>query len=64
MPPPKSVRIDGKMYLWKDIVRMRREQRQPAPLQPALFELKEDARPASQRSADGRYREPTLFKID
>jgi len=30
----------------------------------SLFELKEDRRPASQLSADGRYSEPTLFKTD
>ena len=64
MALPKLILIDGKMYLWKDILRLRREQRTPEPIQPALFELKADARPASQRKADGRYQEPTLFKID
>jgi hypothetical protein len=29
-----------------------------------LFELKADQRPASQMSAEGRCREPMLFKID
>jgi len=28
---------------------------------PALFELKEDARPPSERTAAGRYMEATLF---
>jgi len=61
----RFVEIDGKRYAWRDILALRREQarreRQP---QPTLFELKEDARPASQRSAAGRYAEPTLFDGD
>jgi hypothetical protein len=41
---------------------MRREQRKAArATQPALFELREDARPKSQRTANGRFKEPTLF---
>jgi hypothetical protein len=31
------------------------------PPQPALFELKNDCRPAGERTAAGRYQEPTLF---
>ena len=58
----RFVEINGKRYAWKDILQKRREQlqqsRQP---QPTLFDLKEDVRPTSQRSADGRYAEPTLF---
>ena len=57
--------IDGKRYAWRDILQKRREQlqqsRQP---QPTLFELKEGARPSAQRSAAGRYLEPTLFDGD
>jgi len=30
----------------------------------ALFEMRDDLRPASQKTADGRLSEPTLFKID
>ena len=58
----RFIEIDGKRYAWRDILALRREQtkreRQP---QPALFDLKDDARPISQRSAAGRYAEPTLF---
>jgi hypothetical protein len=64
MARPKHVVIDGKSYLWRDILRLRRAQATQEPVQPALFELKEDTRPASQRKADGRYHEPTLFKLD
>src|SRR5271167_829548 len=31
--------------------------------QPALFEFKEDCRPVSERTAAGRYREPSLFDV-
>ena len=60
---PVLIVIDGKRYAWKDILRLRREQRKAA-RQPqlTLFELKEDHRPQSQRTADGRYSEPLLFK--
>jgi hypothetical protein len=55
--------IDGKPYDWKEIRRLRREQIQAARKpQLTLFELKEDARPASQRNVEGRYTEPLLFK--
>ncbi len=37
-----------------------RRERQP---EPTLFEVKEDARPASQRKAAGRLAEPTLFEL-
>jgi hypothetical protein len=61
----RFVEIDGKRYAWRDIIALRREQvrreRQP---QPTLFELKEDARPPSARTAAGRYAEPTLFDGD
>ena len=59
----RTIVIDGKHYDWKEIRRLRREQieaeRKP---QLTLFELKEDARPASQRSVEGRHTEPLLFK--
>jgi hypothetical protein len=61
----RYVEIDGKRYPWRDILALRRQQlareRQP---QPTLFELKDDARPASQRTAAGRYAEPSLFDGD
>jgi len=48
-----------------ELVRLRREQRQAAvdPEQPALFELREDCRPAADYTAAGRYLEPTLFTL-
>jgi hypothetical protein len=63
MSQPGFIDIDGKRYLWRDIMQLRREQ--PAAFakaeQPALFELKVDRRPEQQRTTAGRYREPSLF---
>jgi hypothetical protein len=56
--------IDGKRYSWRDILALRREQRQPALPQPTLFEVKDDRRPAAARTANGRYAEPSLFDGD
>ena len=57
--------IDGKRHLWRDILKLRREQRKAARQhQLALFELKDDSRPATQRTADVRFTEPTLFRFD
>ena len=63
MPRPAFIEIDGKLYLWRDIIARRKEQlrTQAVAQQPPLFELKHDPRPESERTASGRYREPTLF---
>ena len=58
----KYVEIDGKRLLWADVLKARREQRErEKPAQLPLFELKEDARPQSQRTPAGRFEEPLLF---
>jgi hypothetical protein len=60
----KYVTIDGKRHLWADVLKARREQAKAAkqPPQEALFELREDRRPSTQRTASDRYENPTLFK--
>jgi hypothetical protein len=62
---PDSIRLDGRAYSWRALVEARRRQleawRAAQGAQPALFELKEDVRPAAQRSADRRYTEPSLL---
>ena len=62
---PTFVVIDGKRHAWKEILKLRREQRKAA-RQPqlTLFELKDDCRPASQRTAEGRFTEPMLFEVE
>jgi hypothetical protein len=59
----KYIEIDGRRYLWRDVVRLRREQKKALrqAQQPALFELRADFRPAAERTGAGRYREPSLF---
>jgi len=60
---PRDVEIEGKRYLWRDLVALRRAQAVQKAVQPALFELVEDCRPAGERSAAERYREPSLFTL-
>jgi hypothetical protein len=64
MSGPRFVTINGQRVAWIEIVRLRKEQRdQVKAKQLTLFELKQDARPATERSAAGRYLEPSLFSL-
>jgi len=65
MSAPRFIDIDGKRYLWRDLLRLRQEQRAAARQgeQAALFQLREDCRPATERTAAGRYLEPSLFTL-
>ena len=64
MPAPAFIDIDGKRYAWRDLAEKRKEQRRAARTQqPALFELREDCRPRTERTAAGRYLEPSLFTL-
>ena len=60
---PRFIDIDGKRYLWADLLQLRRDQLAAwhSERQPTLFELRLDARPAAERNATDRYREPSLF---
>lgn len=64
MSRPTHLVIDGRAYAWRELVERRKEQLKAAavPEQPALFpDLHTDMRPPSERTAAGRYREPSLF---
>jgi hypothetical protein len=63
MSGPKFIEIEGRRYLWRDILELRREQRAAFAKaeQRSLFELKHDCRPPAERSAASRYLEPTFF---
>jgi hypothetical protein len=63
MRAPPFIDIDGKRHLWRDIVKLRQEQREAARRaeQAPLFELRDDSRPQTERTAAGRYSEPSLF---
>jgi hypothetical protein len=62
---PRTIVLDGKAYVWRDLVRMRREQLQAVARarQLTLFELKEDSRPEAHRTVAGRYLELSLFAL-
>ena len=59
--------LEGRVYRWHELCELRRRQleaRQASqPKQLALFALKEDHRPVAERTAAGRYQEPTLFSM-
>jgi hypothetical protein len=65
MAKPDTIVIDGRGYSWQQLCELRRQQLEAWKAtrgeQPALFELKEDCRPATERTAAGRYQEPTSF---
>ncbi|TIQ08762.1 MAG: hypothetical protein E5X57_22020 [Mesorhizobium sp.] len=62
---PDRIIIEGRAYSWKAIVALRKaqleESRAAQMRQPALFPLQDDRRPEPERTAAGRYREPTLL---
>ena len=66
MAAPRTITIDGKRHLWRDILKLRREQAREAVTlkQPALFPLIDDSRPAHERTVAGRYLEPSLFTLN
>jgi hypothetical protein len=61
MSLPRFIEIDGRRYLWHELVALRRAQAAPKAEQPALFELREDHRPPGERSPAERYLAPSLF---
>jgi hypothetical protein len=65
MTSPRFIVIDGKRILWRDVLKQRREQRQAHAnaTQPPLFVLVDDRRPPAERTAAGRYLEPSLFSF-
>ena len=67
MKKPDIIVIDGRAYSWRAILALRREQieawKAARPEQPALFKLKCDRRPECERTAAGRYREPSLLAL-
>jgi hypothetical protein len=62
---PDTIIIEGRAHSWRQLSELRRQQLEAwqaaQPRQLALFELREDRRPPTERTADGRYREPTFW---
>jgi hypothetical protein len=65
MAKPDIVLVDGHAFSWQRLRELRRQQLEAIqaaqPRQLALFGLKDDCRPAAERTAAGRYAEPTFF---
>jgi hypothetical protein len=65
MARPDTIVIEGRAYSWRVLVALRKAQldawRRAQGEQPALFELVDDSRPKHERTAAGRYAEPTLL---
>jgi hypothetical protein len=65
MARPDILMVDGHAFSWRRLCELRRQQIEEwskiEARQPALFELKTDRRPATERTAAGRYAEPTFF---
>lgn len=59
LPPERAAKLYWR-YMRDFLKERANRERQP---EPTLFDLKEDARPASQRNAAGRFAEPTLFDV-
>lgn len=67
MARPDTIIIKGHAYSWRALVALRKAQleawRKAQGEQLALFELVEDCRPKAERTAAGRYQEPTLLTL-
>jgi hypothetical protein len=67
MAKPDTIVIDGHALSWQRISELRRQQleawKAEQVRQLALFELKDDCRPEAERTAAGRYLEPTFFAL-
>jgi hypothetical protein len=67
MAKPDILVVDGRAFSWRQICELRRQQleawKAAEARQLALFELKDDCRPATERTAAGRYAEPTLLAV-
>jgi hypothetical protein len=67
MSKPDTLIVDGHSFSWQRLCDLRRAQleawRAEQMRQLTLFELKEDSRPSAERTAAGRYQEPSLFGL-
>ena len=65
MAKPDILIVDGHAFSWQRLCDLRRQQleawKKVEARQLALFELQTDHRPRSERTAAGRYREPSLL---
>lgn len=66
MKKPDILIVDGHAFSWRRLWELRQAQleawKQAQAPQPALFDLRTDCRPRAERTAAGRYREPSLLE--
>jgi hypothetical protein len=64
---PDVIVLAGRAYSWRALREPRRAQlaawKAAHPAQLVLFEVKADSKPLPERTAAGRYREPTLLAL-
>jgi hypothetical protein len=65
MAKPDTIIVNGHAFSWQQLCELRRQQleawKAERGSQPALFELRDDCRPQAERTAAGRFREPSLL---
>ena len=65
MAKPDTIIVNGHAFSWQQLCELRRQQLEAWKAahgeQPALFELRDDCRPQAERTAAGRYLEPSLL---
>ena len=61
MAKPRYVEINGRRFLWRELMELRRAQTIAKAEQPALFEMRQDSRPRGDRTARERYEAPNLL---
>ena len=67
MAKPETIVVDGHGFNWQRLCELRRQQleawRAEQGRQLTLFELREDFRPSAERTASGRYEQPTMLSL-
>jgi len=67
MAKPDTLVVDGHAFSWQRLCELRRQQleawKAEQARQLALFELKTDRRPATERTAAGRYQQPSFLSL-
>jgi hypothetical protein len=62
---PDTIIIEGRAHSWRSLLEIRRRQleewKKAQGSQPALFDLRDDCRPDTERTAALRFLEPGLF---
>jgi hypothetical protein len=67
MPKPDMLIVDGHGFNWQRLCELRKQQlearRASQAQQLTLFAMRDDCRPASERTSAGRYEAPTMLDL-